>query len=101
MAPVSSAERQRQCRERLNADPERTEKHLQKERERWRQKKERRESIHEFNERDQRQSANYGESNRTNLGLRERCQFQGQGLQGLSLDYHFILQLCINRVIPW
>ncbi len=25
MAPVSSAERQRQCRERLNADPERTE----------------------------------------------------------------------------
>ncbi len=55
MAPVSAAERQRLCCERLNADPERKEKHLQKERERWRQKKERRKSIHEINERDQRQ----------------------------------------------
>ncbi len=54
MAPVSAAEKQRQCRERINADPERKEKHLQKERGRWRQKKERRKSIHELNERDQR-----------------------------------------------
>ncbi len=28
MAPISAAERQRQCCERLNADPERKEKHL-------------------------------------------------------------------------
>ncbi len=82
MAPVSAAERQRQCRERLNADLERKEKHLQKERESLRQEKERRKSIHEFNERDQRLGANYGESNRKKLGLRERPQFQGQGLQG-------------------
>ncbi len=52
MAPVSAAEKRRQCHELLNADPERKEKHLQKERERWRQK---RKSIHKFNERDQRQ----------------------------------------------
>ncbi len=33
-----------------------------------------------------------------NLGLRERPQFQGQGFQA---QYHFILQLVNNRVIPW
>ena len=54
MAPVSAAERQRQCRARQNADPERKEKHLQKEREQWRQKKDRRKRVHELNKRDQR-----------------------------------------------
>ncbi|XP_034023240.1 uncharacterized protein LOC117507473 isoform X2 [Thalassophryne amazonica] len=54
MAPFSAAERQRQCRARCNADPERREKHLQRESERWRQTKTKRKRIHELNERDQR-----------------------------------------------
>ncbi|KAJ7992711.1 hypothetical protein DPEC_G00281510 [Dallia pectoralis] len=54
MAPVSAAERQRQCRARRNADLESKKKHLQKERERWRKKKDSRKSINELNERDKR-----------------------------------------------
>ncbi len=76
-APVSAAERRGQCHERLNADPERKEKHLQKEREKWRQKRERRKSINEFNERDQRQRRTLWREQQKNLGLRERSQFQG------------------------
>jgi len=46
--------------------------------------------------------ANYGENNRTNLGLRERLQFQGlHGEKRLPSQYYFILQLGNNRVIPW
>lgn len=36
IAPTTAAERQRQYRARLKADPERREKYLQSERERWR-----------------------------------------------------------------
>ena len=54
MAPVSAAERQKQCRARRNAEPDRKERHLQREKERWRQKKESRKTIDELSKREQR-----------------------------------------------
>lgn len=36
MSPLSAAERQRRCRARRNADPERRQKYLESERQRWR-----------------------------------------------------------------
>lgn len=56
MAPTTAAERQRKYRERLKADPERRERYLQSERERWRKNVEagKKKAINELSEREQR-----------------------------------------------
>ncbi len=79
-APVSAAERRGQCHERLNADPGRKEKHLQKERERWRQKRERRKSIHEFSERDQRQKVHIMERATEKPRLKRKLSVSGHSI---------------------
>lgn len=57
MAPTTASERQRQYRTRLKADPERREKYLQSERERWRRNVEagKKKIICDLSEREQRQ----------------------------------------------
>lgn len=57
MAPTTAAERQRKCRARLKADPERREKYLQSERQRWRRNVEagKKKGIKDLSEREQRQ----------------------------------------------
>ncbi len=56
MAPKTAAERQRQYRASLNADPEKREKYLEKERQRWRKNLEagKKKGINELSERQQR-----------------------------------------------
>ncbi|KAL4005767.1 hypothetical protein ACER0C_005480 [Sarotherodon galilaeus] len=56
MAPTTAAERQRKYRERLKADPERRERYLQSERERWRKNVEagKKKTINELSKREQR-----------------------------------------------
>ncbi|XP_050956961.1 uncharacterized protein LOC127157745 isoform X2 [Labeo rohita] len=55
MAPTTAAERQRKYRERLKADPERRERYLQSERERWRKNVEagKKKAINELSKREQ------------------------------------------------
>lgn len=56
MAPTTAAERQRKYRARLKADPERRERYLQSERERWRKNVEagKKKAIKDLSEREQR-----------------------------------------------
>ncbi len=82
MAPVNAAERQRQCRERLNADPERKEKIFKKKgRDGGRKRKEGKVFMSSMSETKD-IGANYEESNRKKSRLKRKAQFQGQGLQG-------------------
>lgn len=57
MAPSTAAERQRQYRARRNADPEKREKYLESERQRWRRNVEtgKKKRITDLSEREQRQ----------------------------------------------
>lgn len=50
MAPLTAAERQRLCRARRNADPERKARYLQRQRERWKEKKMKKKTIAELSE---------------------------------------------------
>ncbi len=81
MAPVNAAERRRQCRERLNADPERKEKHLQKER-----KSGEAFHIHEIDEREVQIMERATEKNR----FKRKAAVPGLGLQGyVMVPLHF------------
>ena len=56
MAPTTAAERQRQYRARINSDPERRAKYLERERQRWKERVEtgKEKSINELTPRQQR-----------------------------------------------
>ncbi len=76
MAPVSAAERQRQCRERLNADPERKEKIFKKKgRDGGRKRKEGKVFMSETKD----IGANYEESNRKKSRLKTKAAVPGSG----------------------
>ncbi len=84
MAPVSAAERQRLCCERLNADPERKEKHLQKKGEMEAEKRKEGKVFMRSMSETKDKGANYGGEQQKKSRLKRKVTVPGPGPSSLE-----------------